>query len=46
MDNKLKGIALMLFGVIVAIGAVFEIVYLWLIGLFLGGCGLVLIFRE
>lgn len=45
-DAHKKGLALLIMGVIVALGATMDIVYFWYIGLVLGIIGTILMFSE
>lgn len=44
--DPIKGIAIILFGIIVSIGAVFEFVYCWYAGLVIGFIGLIIVLKT
>ena len=41
-----KGIALILFGILVSLGAIADLVFCWLIGLAIGLAGLILVLTD
>lgn len=46
MNTNNKGIALILFGILVSLGTIAELYFCWLIGLAIGLAGLVLVFID
>lgn len=46
MNTSQKGIALILFGILVSLGAIGDLLFCWLIGLTIGLTGLLLVLTD
>ncbi len=46
MGKSIKGLALILFGILVSLGTIVELAFCWIIGLLIGIAGLLLVLTD